>query len=340
LTMTNSVLNSNSAIANGGGIQTYLGTTTLTNVSVISNSTSANGGGLSNYQGTYHLSNMTVISNSAFYFWTNGIGGGIYNDSGNMTLTNVTVSRNQSRSGGGGLENLWGTVTLNNVTVSGNSTEGSGGSLENYGGTATLNNATLSGNSALAGGGISNGGLITLTNVTVSGNSVLEFGGGLYNFNGVATLDHVTLSGNSAVIYGGGILQDGQLPTQTVTVANSIIANSTAGANCYILLGSPTIQSLGYNISNDGLCAFNQPTDMNAVPPFLGPLANNGGRTLTHLPLASSPAIDAIPFGTNGCGTTLTTDQRGAPRPINGKCDIGAVEAGVYPRLYLPLILR
>ncbi len=349
LTMTNSVLNANFATANGGGIQTYLGTTTLTNVTVISNSTSANGGGLSTYQGTYHLSNMTVMSNSAPnvpYILHNGIGGGIYNDSGTITLTNVTVSRNQSWSGGGGLEINRGAVTLNNVTVSGNSTSESGGGLETLFGTATLNNTTLSGNSAVGGGGINTEyGTITLTNVTVSGNSASQSGGGMNNLSSVATLDHVTFSGNSAGagFPGGGIVQAGQLLTQTITVANSIIANSTAGENCYINLAdlvSITIVSQGYNLSNDGLCPFNQPTDMNAVPPILGPLANNGGSTLTHLPLASSPAIDAIPPGINGCGTTLTTDQRGAPRPINGKCDIGAVEAGAYPRLWLPLIRR
>jgi len=52
-------------------------------------------------------------------------------------------------------------------------------------------------------------------------------------------------------------------------------------------------------------------------------------------------AIDAVSNGTNGCGTTLTTDQRGAPRPINTMCDIGSVEAGwPFPRLWLALARR
>ena len=82
---------------------------------------------------------------------------------------------------------------------------------------------------------------------------------------------------------------------------------------------------------------------------MLAPLTYNGGaRTgvagdplLTLMPRAGSPVIDAIPNGTNGCGTTLTTDQRGAPRPINGKCDIGAVEYGwLYSHLWLAFIRR
>ncbi len=41
------------------------------------------------------------------------------------------------------------------------------------------------------------------------------------------------------------------------------------------------------------------------------------------------PAIDHIPYGQVNCGTAVTTDQRGGPRPrpTNGHCDIGAFEA-------------
>ncbi len=44
------------------------------------------------------------------------------------------------------------------------------------------------------------------------------------------------------------------------------------------------------------------------------------------MPLPGSPAVDAIPGEANGCGTSLTTDQRGATRPTGTGCDIGAVE--------------
>ncbi len=69
-----------------------------------------------------------------------------------------------------------------------------------------------------------------------------------------------------------------------------------------------------------------------------GQATNNGGATETHALLFGSPAIDAIPFGVNGCGTTVVTDQRGYRRPINERCDIGSYEIGAF--LYLPLILR
>jgi hypothetical protein len=60
------------------------------------------------------------------------------------------------------------------------------------------------------------------------------------------------------------------------------------------------------------------------------------------LPEAGSPAIDVVPQS-NGCGTITIykTDQRGAPRPIGAKCDVGAVEAGwIHPVLWLPLVQR
>jgi hypothetical protein len=65
---------------------------------------------------------------------------------------------------------------------------------------------------------------------------------------------------------------------------------------------------------------------------LLGPLANNGGPTLTHMPQAGSPAIDQG----SGCPAI---DQRGAARPVGPACDIGAVEYGAsLPWVYLPLI--
>src|SRR5207237_5878869 len=59
------------------------------------------------------------------------------------------------------------------------------------------------------------------------------------------------------------------------------------------------------------------------VDPLLGPLADNGGPTLTYQPLAGSPLIDK---GANPAN--LANDQRGAghPRVLNGVPDIGSLE--------------
>jgi LPXTG-motif cell wall-anchored protein len=62
-----------------------------------------------------------------------------------------------------------------------------------------------------------------------------------------------------------------------------------------------------------------------ATDPKLGPLQDNGGPTLTRLPLAGSPAIDAgDPAFVADAG--LPGDQRGLARPSGGRVDIGATE--------------
>ena len=73
------------------------------------------------------------------------------------------------------------------------------------------------------------------------------------------------------------------------------------------------------------------------VDPLLGPLADNGGVTQTHLPGEGSPAFSFIPDGTNGCGTAVTSDQRGVQRPafVNG-CTAGSVE-GIDQGSFVPV---
>ncbi len=65
-----------------------------------------------------------------------------------------------------------------------------------------------------------------------------------------------------------------------------------------------------------------------ALPP-LGPPANNGGLTLTRLPLAGSPLVDGgdtvcpTPRGSMG---PLIIDRRGVTRPQGPNCDAEAYE--------------
>lgn len=72
--------------------------------------------------------------------------------------------------------------------------------------------------------------------------------------------------------------------------------------------------------------------DLLGENPELGPLADNGGATLTHLPDASSPALNIV-TAAGGCGTTFAVDQRGEPRPeeAGSQCDAGSVERGTEP---------
>jgi hypothetical protein len=82
----------------------------------------------------------------------------------------------------------------------------------------------------------------------------------------------------------------------------------------------------GHNIVGGAdACGFGEPTDMVEVSSMdlaLGPLADNGGPTMTHALLSGSVAIDVIPEAM----CQATEDQRGEPRPAGGMCDVGAFE--------------
>lgn len=126
-------------------------------------------------------------------------------------------------------------------------------------------------------------------------------------------------------------------------VAMPIDVNAaTPGAyNCLNGDGA-TITSSGYNYSDDDTCEFDAATDeQNAADPLLGPLASNGGPTLTHLPQTGSPLINAIPIASCGGGDALageavTTDQRGVTRPQETGCEIGSVE--IVAPIVVPIV--
>lgn len=304
----------------GGGIINR-GTTLLINSIVTDNTSPACGGGIGNYgSGSLTLTNSIVFSNTGY-----GCAGGI-NNGGTVNLINsIVVSNTSPSASAGGIVNS-GTVNLINSTVSGNSANSGGGGITNTkSGTVNLINSTVSGNTAFngAGGGILNEeGTLNLINSTVSGNSANFFGGGgVYNDYGAVNLTSSTVFSNMS----GGIRNNGG----TTTLTNTILANNSdvpTPRDCINLSGG-IVTSNGYNlVQAPNNCIFSATGDITNTNPLLSPLADNGGDTLTHALLNDSPAIDHIPIGINGCGTTITTDQRGVIRPQEVLCDIGAYE--------------
>jgi uncharacterized repeat protein (TIGR01451 family) len=277
------------------------------------------GGGIFNNGGTVTLNNSTVTGNAA------GIGGGVNNVfrgisfPGVLTLNDSTVSDNRAAVGGGIYAS--GALTLNNSTISGNSATGyGGGGIYTDGSQSfTLDSSTISGNSGDVGGGIA-APAGTIQNSTISGNSATEYGGGIYKgFSGSLSIESSTISDNSAALDGGGIWG-----AYITTFANTIVAGQTAGGNCTVF----GIDD-GYNLDDGTSCGFSSANNsLSNTDPLLDPagLQDNGGPTHTIALEPGSPAIDAIPPGINGCGTTLTTDQRGVSRPQGSGCDIGAFE--------------
>ena len=169
---------------------------------------------------------------------------------------------------------------------------------------------------------------MNLLNSTVSGNSA-QFAAGIYSDGSAAftVLDFSTVAANSAVGEGGGIYQD-VTNGGTTTIKNTIVADNSGPIAPDI---DGTINSLNYNHVeniNDGVF-LTMANDVTGSDPQLGALANNGGSTQTHFPGGASVVLNTIPNGTNGCGTTVTSDQRGTTRPSGGSCEKGSVEVEI-----------
>lgn len=269
---------------------------------------------------------------------------------GNSIIMYVTVTGGApsgSYSGGGvyvGNECL---AHLTECVITGNyrgpgsgDSAGQGGGICSYNANVDLVRCTVNGNSAdYQGGGLANictesgseYGKMYLTNCTISGNSVTDptsVGGGLYNsYNADVTLLNVTIANNSATgsSSAGGGFSNSSL--SSMYFKNCIVANNTATIsqynNGYNGLGSG-VNSQGNNLSSDNSCFFNHPSDQVNTNPYLGPLQNNGGQTLTCAIITASPA-----YNRGDRSAAPATDQRGVARPAGTFCSIGAYEP--YP---------
>ncbi|MFN8344058.1 MAG: choice-of-anchor Q domain-containing protein [Spirosomataceae bacterium] len=204
---------------------------------------------------------------------------------------------------------------------------GLGGAVFNHLGTVKLINSTFSGNTAQGGNG---------TGGSVGGSG---YGGGVFNYNGFLTTVGVTFSDNNVIAgtngtpssAGGGIYNLGDASTATLSMINSILANTANGAldcSCSTLNGGTNSVTGNNNlIENNSGCG----TTALTSDPNLGALADNGGFTLTHALQTGSPAIDAGDNSVINAPYSLTTDQRGTgfARQYGGTVDIGAFESQV-----------
>jgi hypothetical protein len=182
-----------------------------------------------------------------------------------------------------------------------------------------LRSLTVSDGSNIVGGAIFNAGTLKVTNSTFSGNRATT--GGAIENAGTLEVINSTFSGNTAT--SGGALLNGE--SSSMTLGNTIVANSTFGGNCSFEFGNP-ITDGGYNIDDDGTCGFTQATgSLPDTNPLLDPagLADNGGPTLTIALQPESPAVDLV--GQEACPPPKT-DQRGVERPQGEACDSGSFE--------------
>ncbi len=308
------------------------------------------------------ISNASFIGNKAA-----GAGGavGFFSNAAplgsSLSCTACTFSGNETDGVGGavffGTDAADDTLTITSSTFDANSTIDAGG---NHGGALAIEENTTGGQALVVDSTFSNntsgrhagavfctGGNdqgLRVVNSTFSGNTSNLDGGALRTSCDVS-LNNVTVTNNTAGAgnadadagLGGGIRRNGG----SVTVQNSVVAANNIGTADLGEDCSGDVTSAGYNfIGTDTDCAY-VPAAGDTVggapseDPMLGMLASNGGSTETHLPMAGSPLIDAgNPAGCDDGAAVpalLTDDQTGATRPVNGQCDIGAVEVQLDP---------
>lgn len=340
-TIVDSTLSNNYAHFYNGGAIANGGTLTLSNSTLSGNYTGEGDGGAIVNSGTLSVDRSTFSGNTVNQ---GSVGGAIWSTAGAVSVSNSTFSHNFARFGSGIFIGRWyppgpggGTLTVLNSTFSENGISPwpypesiSGGGIYSAG-QLSVSHSTFADNVAAQGdgGGIATSGVADVSSSTFSGNWSRVRGGGIFN-DGTLTLSYSTLSANRGAADGlGGGFFVGVNGVGTTTIISTILANTTAstGPDC----AGGNLTDGGYNIASDASCGFTNSSSRMSTDPLLGPLADNGGPTQTMALLAGSLAINLIPAGTNGCGTTVTVDQRGVARPVGSGCDVGAYEDASAP---------
>jgi hypothetical protein len=297
-----------------------------------------------NNTNTVVLNSLIITNGNGVGATASGYGGGIYaSGSGiHLTLNNCLLTANYAAQFGGGLFSAMLTaLAVNGTTFSSNHAPvGAGTCVESE--TGTFNDCTFAGNFG-AGLQCSADGqktVVSLMNSTVSGNVSTNIYASAIDLRSFYTtmytitlgLTNCTITSNSSLTVGKpGAVNFPGISTNYIYLYNTIISGNTSNGapqdltgflNPYdIVTGNYNI--IGRVIVGTGLANGVNGNKVGVFNPQLAPLGNYGGNTLTMPPLLGSPAVDA------GGATSLTTDQRGYPRPLGLATDIGAVE-GVY----------
>lgn len=266
-------------------------------------------------------------------------GGSIYSE-GNLILDRCFLLLNGSSASGGAIRSQ-GPFQAVDCVFSLNSASQAGGAVR-YGGATELTRCTFSGNTALQQGGAifhGSGLTATLTQCSLTDNEVPASGttGGIEAVSGTLNMVHCTIVGNKGGLAGGGL----SVPSAAiVNITNCIIARNTRvsesmeriPADLFVDLLEADVNPMGANLigSNDRVASLFPAgplvgTPTNPLDPDLANLQNSGGFSSVMLPNPSSPAIDQA----STLSPALTTDQRGAPRPMGLRSDLGAAESSI-----------
>ena len=288
---------------------------------------------------TLRIADSALTGGTAVDIGPPSFGGNLCVVGGKLTLERSTLSGGTAYMGGGlYVDSLTEDSTISSSTLSGNQGYNSGGGLDSdsLGAVLTIESSTISGNTTGlpspsdtgVGGGLYVGqGDLRIVNSTISGNHASGFGAGVaYSGSGNASLilRLTTVSGNTASRSGGSILDGGFPPTAVVELDHSIVANGAPQDLAAAFPVAPFSVTTNYSlIEAPGSALLVGAHNITGADPLLGPLAANGGPTLTHKPLPGSLVIDA---GNPAIPSPPATDQRGYARIFGPAVDLGSVE--------------
>ena len=288
------------------------------------------GGGILSRNAILQLVGMRIRSNDVLGGDSHNNGGGLcFLDTDSQAFIRRSIFEENSAYSGGGIR-IGGSSSLvmTDTTIHNNYAVNVGGGIHNHG-AMDISNSTISGNGAKNVGGISNYNRMKLSNVTISGNRAT--GGDYYGSSGQAAALRISYDpptpADAPLLHNctffGNMGQNSIILTadSQAELVNTVIA-SKIGIACFNSTDA-SYTSESNNLSSDDTCNFVHASDIINADPKLGPLADNGGRTLTHLPQPGSLLINA---GLNSNQPELLTDQRGMSRPQGSRYDIGAVE--------------
>ncbi|EKD06057.1 MULTISPECIES: DUF4347 domain-containing protein [Limnospira] len=349
----------------GGAIATKSAGTLTVIDSTFTNNKGINGGAINHLLGDLTVEGSTFRNNDStpgdLGGDPSGYGGAIFTDGANASgenfgpgpvggeirISNSLIEDNKGAGQGGGLflyayppdrviiEN---SQIINNEVVESSRGQALGGGLRHGNAELTINNTTFANNrSENQGGGLWIGETspVTITNTTISGNRAESadgsgLGGGITFANGTnpTNITNTTIANNYAGGQGGGFWGGGDNVTLTNTISAYNVANNRGNdwninhhTGTTYNDGGGNIQSNELN-PNDTLITSN----VTLADPLLGDLQEING-VLIHPLLPGSPAIDG-----GITVNTITTDQRGATRPVDGdnsgtaEFDVGAYE--------------
>jgi hypothetical protein len=265
----------------------------------------AQGGGVFSYGETYLL-DTRIVDNVVFNPGNYASGAGVY-AMGGFLAKYSQISGNAAEAA-----NSWGGGVFANGQVFVLGSEISGNSANNRAGASFADSA---GNEA------------TMINSTVSGNTAMSKVGGLY-VRPKLSMYNCTVAFNTETVWNNGAGQyygAGVNVNVISTIYSSILSNNTVPG-----VGTPgdifdlSGNALGVDGGNNVIMEFNigLPNDTDHGDPGLLPLADNGGRTHTHIP----ESFNTAGFGSNVL--SLQYDQRGPgfPRQTAAGITIGAYE--------------